>query len=675
MPSRTALTPTLLASAMLLAGCGGSDGDDDPVAPIAPIDAASEDVATTAPDASDPVSDTVVVMPADDDAPSAPDTLAVAPRPGPDAPDAPDSGAPDAAPVVPARTPGTAVEVGNADPASVPVPADGPEPDEAGPAEPDPVEPEPIEAAPAEPETTAPEPSPMEVRPEVAEPEASESEAPEEADTGTDTAELETPEPELAESGPAEVGTVEPEAPEPAAPEVDSTPSDPGVPTAPVSPPPVSPPPVSPTPVAGPPAGTPPEGNVPDPSEGSLPLPDDLVDNSPTRAESLSLLGPSRRDASRGAGAPSAPGQPTALLLAGDYVEFSWAPSVDDGAVVAYEIYRDGELLRTVEDGQSSFYERKNWLSTSYIDCNYTRDTACEVQQPASGSTHEYYVVAVDDEGSSSEASAPATFSLTPQAPSELDLSGYSVVFEDEFDGDSLDRSKWKTALPWGPDTIINGEQQYYANLFGSDPIDYDPFVFDGDTMSITGVPTPPELSDDANGQPYLSGNLTTADKFSMTYGYVEMNAKLASGGGLLSTFYLFNADYERNKPEIDIVEYIGDRPSTAYQTYHYYDSLLLEDNGYQGVKHSTPTMATDVGSDLGSEFHTYGVLWEEELMVWYIDGVEVRRITGPRVSDEPMNIIAHLVIGSNWIGEPNPSNGFPVEFEIDYIRAYQRAN
>ena len=45
------------------------------------------------------------------------------------------------------------------------------------------------------------------------------------------------------------------------------------------------------------------------------------------------------------------PGAPTALLVAGDYVEFSWGPSVDDGAVVAYEIWRDGELLRTVRDG------------------------------------------------------------------------------------------------------------------------------------------------------------------------------------------------------------------------------------------------------------------------------------------------------------------------------------
>jgi len=65
-------------------------------------------------------------------------------------------------------------------------------------------------------------------------------------------------------------------------------------------------------------------------------------------------------------------------------------------------------------------------------------------------------------------------------------------------------------------------------------------------------------------------------------------------------------------------------------------------------------------------------VLWEPELVIWYIDGVEVRRIEGPRVSDEPMNIIAHLVIGSEWIGTPD-DGALPAVLEIDYIKAWQR--
>jgi hypothetical protein len=36
------------------------------------------------------------------------------------------------------------------------------------------------------------------------------------------------------------------------------------------------------------------------------------------------------------------------------------------------------------------------------------------------------------------------------------------------------------------------------------------------------------------------------------------------------------------------------------------------------------------------------------------------------------MNIIAHLVVGSSWIGAPT-AGVIPAEFEIDYIRAWQK--
>ena len=392
-------------------------------------------------------------------------------------------------------------------------------------------------------------------------------------------------------------------------------------------------------------------------------------DTSPTETESRSLAGPFITDPSRGAGPPSAPADLTALLIAGDWLEFSWTPSTDDQSVEAYEIYRDGSLLRTVTNAGSPESEYRYWLSTSYIDCNYTRDVNCQTQQPAVGSTHEYYVVAVDNEGQRSQPSESATFTLNSLEGSSVDLANYELVFSDEFEGDSLDVEKWKTALPWGPDTVINGEMQYFVNIFGSDPIDFNPFSFDGESLSINGSATPPELLAGANNQPYLSGVITSSDKFAMTYGYVEMRARLAAGNGLLSTFYLFNDDFERNKPEIDIIEYIGNRPDKAYQTYHYYDSNRARN--FQGEKHSSPTMETPVGVNLSADFHTYAVSWEPGVMVWYLDGQEVRRITGPRVSDEPMHIVTHLVVGSEWIGPPDASTVLPASMQIDYIRAY----
>lgn len=392
-------------------------------------------------------------------------------------------------------------------------------------------------------------------------------------------------------------------------------------------------------------------------------------DDSPTETETASLIGPFRKDESRSAGPPSAPEDLTLLLAGENWLEFSWKPSTDDQSVEGYEVYRDGALVYTIRGDTGQEFDYRSWITTSYIDCNYTRYSFCGENPIIPGSSYEYRVVAVDNEGMKSAPSEPALFQLAVRESGPADLSDYVQVFSEEFNGDGLNRSKWKTSLPWGPNDIINKETQYFVNTFGSDPLPTDPFVFTGSTLQITGTATPPELLERANNQPFLSGVITTSDNFKMTYGYVEMNAKVTNGEGFLSTFYMFNQDFEKNKPEIDILEFIGNRQDKAYQTYHYFDSNRFR--WASGERHSSPTMETAAGTDLSAGFHTYGMLWEPGLVVWYIDGSEVRRLTGTRVSDEPMNIIAQLVVGSEWIGTPDAAS-LPKTFEIDYIRAWQ---
>lgn len=64
----------------------------------------------------------------------------------------------------------------------------------------------------------------------------------------------------------------------------------------------------------------------------------------------------------------------------------------------------------------------------------------------------------------------------------------YELVFEDNFDGDSLDRNKWNTEFLWGPGVVINNELQYYVN---EGQFDYNPFVFNDGVMSIEAIKTP----------------------------------------------------------------------------------------------------------------------------------------------------------------------------------------
>lgn len=391
-------------------------------------------------------------------------------------------------------------------------------------------------------------------------------------------------------------------------------------------------------------------------------------DDSPTATESASISAPFLKDANRPNGPPSAPEGLTLLMSGENFIEMTWEPSTDDQSVEAYEIYRDGTMVYKINFDSTYTFDYRSWLSTSYMDCDYTHYD-CSKNPVTPGSSYSYQVAAIDNEGARSELSQPVVFKMAQSERSGPDLTGYSLVFDEEFEADVLDRTFWKTSLPWGENEIVNRESQYFVNLFGADPLPVNPFVMTGTTLQITGTVTPPDLLERANNQPYLSGVITTKDKFQMTYGYVEMNAKLASGTGLLSTFFLFNQDFEKNKPEIDIMEYDGGKPTIANQTYHYHDSVRHRRG--DGERHSTPTMKTDV-NELSSDFHTFSVLWEPELIIWYIDGTEVRRLEGVRVSDEPMNIVSQLVIGSEWIGDPDPS-ALPAVLEIDYIKAWQK--
>lgn len=174
------------------------------------------------------------------------------------------------------------------------------------------------------------------------------------------------------------------------------------------------------------------------------------------------------------------------------------------------------------------------------------------------------------------------------------------------------------------------------------------------------------------NRQPYLSGIITSYNSFRFKYGRVEMRARMPAGKGLWSAFWLLNAYYKQDEPsdpEIDIIEAIGDRTTTANQAYHY--MVDLDGDGFYKDRKSVENRSFI--NDFSADFHTYSVDWSKGLLIYYVDGVEVKRIEGDLVSDEQMYVIANLAVGGWFPGPADETTPFPAKFEIDYIRVYQR--
>lgn len=354
-------------------------------------------------------------------------------------------------------------------------------------------------------------------------------------------------------------------------------------------------------------------------------------------------------------GVPNTPDGLFAEVLNSSSAKIKWrAPA---GNIKGYNVYRDNQYIATVHspehtDHGMSWGQDYNYQIVSYNDQQQfsIKSDALKVNT-ANGNTEQAAKV--------QEQQAPIN---TPTNQSGSVPAGYNLVFSEEFTGYSLDTSKWNASYRWGPDWIINGERQYYVDRINNPDFGHSPFEFDGNHLTITAIKTPDHLKAKANWQPYLSGALTTYNKFKMRYGYVEMRAKLPKGRGLWSAFWLLHQNDNDRRPEIDVVEYIGHQPNTVFNTYHYYDPWTLR---------STPSYEVN-DTDYSQDFHTYGMRWEPGKITWYVDGQVKNTHVDGNVSWEDMYLLVNLAVGGWWPGDPDWSTPFPASYKIDYIRAYQ---
>ena len=194
-------------------------------------------------------------------------------------------------------------------------------------------------------------------------------------------------------------------------------------------------------------------------------------------------------------------------------------------------------------------------------------------------------------------------------------IASYRLTFDDEFNG--FNGSRWQTADFSG---VRNNGGDYQAQWFadpayvpaGSTQKPYNAFNYTNGVLSIRAQPTPYNTYSGATAnfraQPYVSGQLTTAHKFTQRYGYYELKAKLPPGKGLWSRFWLLTDD--GNWPgEYDVFEVLGkENPVKIHQTTHYRDASTR--HGMDGF-----TYAGIVPTD--GKFHIYGFLWEPKSVTW----------------------------------------------------------
>ena len=215
----------------------------------------------------------------------------------------------------------------------------------------------------------------------------------------------------------------------------------------------------------------------------------------------------------------------------------------------------------------------------------------------------------------------------------------WTSVFDDEFNGDSLDTADWSTGwlAPGITEPVGPTERECY------DPAQVS---VSGGYLHLAAVRRTEECG--GRSHPYASGMVNTDGLHEFTQGAFEARIYLpAAPDGGVADWPAFWTDGQ-NWPtdgEMDVMEGLS-----GLTCFHYHSSA-----GAPGAC-----------ADTGPGWHTFGAEWEGDTVTYYYDGRDVgsTRTSG---TDAPQYLVLNNAVGA--VGGVNQAD----DMLVDYVRVWKR--
>jgi beta-glucanase (GH16 family) len=267
----------------------------------------------------------------------------------------------------------------------------------------------------------------------------------------------------------------------------------------------------------------------------------------------------------------------------------------------------------------------------------------------------------------------------TPPIPAPS--GGWACTFDDEFNGSSLDSSKWSPMTTYGsayktgpplnqvcyvssPQTI--SESGGYLNLS---------VIAAPQTYPCRGTLSTFQAS-------YLGGMVDSFGKFSQEYGFFEARASMPPSNlpGLQETMWLYPENETLYGPwpdsgEIDFAEFYSKYPNNDIP------AVLYPGSGNDPNAQSDKCVIA--GQTPNGQFHTYALMWTPTTMTTYYDGtpcmtdVYAPYVNNPDTAPAPFNqpFFLNFTAALGW----NNGNVFrsgettlPATMQVDWVRVWQ---
>ncbi len=263
-------------------------------------------------------------------------------------------------------------------------------------------------------------------------------------------------------------------------------------------------------------------------------------------------------------------------------------------------------------------------------------------------------------------------------AQNPADLTGYKLIWSDEFNGSTIDPNHWRIDTGNGPnhDGFGSWSLEYYTAR--TDNV----FISNG-ALAIRAV------KEEYAGSHFTSGEVTTKGKFAFKYGRIEARIKLPKGYGLWPGFCMYGDDQFDHASsdngiswpacgEIDVMEMrggdSGDSNRTIMGTVHFGHDMPT-------WKYESKSVKLPGNANFCDDYHIFGVVWDAEKIVFQLDGKDYyTNYTTSKIKDsfrKAFYFYYNIKIGGQFFNPHPPTadqiTATPQTMMIDWVRVYQK--
>jgi beta-glucanase (GH16 family) len=232
---------------------------------------------------------------------------------------------------------------------------------------------------------------------------------------------------------------------------------------------------------------------------------------------------------------------------------------------------------------------------------------------------------------------APTTTTTAPAPPAT------NEIFRDDFNGATLDRSKWR------PNWLAGTDDAVTKPVNSNEQSCYDPAQVSvgGGYLHLNAVSRACRANNGVT-YPYASGLIESAGHFTFTYGTIEARIWVPPGTAGVANWPAFWANGTGTWPitgELDVMEGLE-----GHTCFHFHSTL------------GGPGGCAPLASPSG--WHTYAADWEPGSVTYFYDGVQVGRVTSG-ITASPMYLILNLAVSPSI----SPPVQLPSEMLVDWVR------